>query len=288
MKMSKRIIALSGLLLFATACGDSGVTDLQSAVNPVHGAWQAKHGMSESSYQRNFDSLQEQGYQLKNVSAFSVGGKPRFAAIWDSSTNQPTIAKHDMDSRSYQREFNRRASTGYRLVDLSGYEKDGKARFAAKWVKDNGPSFKAHHNLSRDSFEDKRRDYRYEGFKMTNVSVYNVGNSIYYAGIWERGYGHTQIIQTDLNFTEATALYQTPGYEVIDISGYQADGGFPFERNRFTMILNRGAADQEVFLGNDASTYQANFRRMTLENRRLVHIAGYTLDGVARYSAVFE
>ena len=47
-------------------------------------AWAARHGMSSSSYQTEFDNHYYQGYRLRHVSAFSVKGKAQFAAIWEN------------------------------------------------------------------------------------------------------------------------------------------------------------------------------------------------------------
>lgn len=50
--------------------------------SPV-GAWQARHGLSSAQYQSTFDSLLGQGYRLKWVSGYGIGGSDYYAAIWE-------------------------------------------------------------------------------------------------------------------------------------------------------------------------------------------------------------
>src|SRR2546425_1248781 len=47
-------------------------------------AWVARHGLSGSEYQGQFDNLVDQGYRLKWVSGYGVGNQARYAAIWQS------------------------------------------------------------------------------------------------------------------------------------------------------------------------------------------------------------
>ena len=46
------------------------------------GGWVARHGMSGSQYQAEFDKWAAQGYRLVDVSGYEAGGKARYAAIW--------------------------------------------------------------------------------------------------------------------------------------------------------------------------------------------------------------
>jgi CubicO group peptidase (beta-lactamase class C family) len=47
-------------------------------------AWVARHGMSSSAYQQEFDKYVYQGYKLVEVSGYSGNGNGRYAAIWES------------------------------------------------------------------------------------------------------------------------------------------------------------------------------------------------------------
>ena len=53
-------------------------------------AWVARHGLSGSDYQGQFDNLVDQGYRLKWVSGYGVGSQARYAAIWQSEAMKDT------------------------------------------------------------------------------------------------------------------------------------------------------------------------------------------------------
>lgn len=46
------------------------------------GAWVARHGMTSSQYQSEFNKYTGQGYRLLHVSGYSDGGQALYAAIW--------------------------------------------------------------------------------------------------------------------------------------------------------------------------------------------------------------
>ena len=45
-------------------------------------AWQARHGLTAQQYQQTFNQLVGEGYRLELVSAYTVAGQDRFAAVW--------------------------------------------------------------------------------------------------------------------------------------------------------------------------------------------------------------
>lgn len=44
--------------------------------------WAARHGLTGAEYQQTFDDFLDRGFRLTDVSGYTVGGEPRFAAIW--------------------------------------------------------------------------------------------------------------------------------------------------------------------------------------------------------------
>jgi len=67
-------------------CGyGDGVQDRYAAIfRKIAGApaWQARHGLTPAQYQATSNELVAEGYRLELVSAYSVGGQDRIAAIW--------------------------------------------------------------------------------------------------------------------------------------------------------------------------------------------------------------
>jgi len=112
-------------------------------------AWAARHGLTASEYQQAVDDFDAKGYRLADVSAFSVGDSPRFAAIFERSESPGWVARHGLTAAEYQAEFDELRYQGYRLTDVSGYGVesgglfsnvasllDGPDRYAALWEAD--------------------------------------------------------------------------------------------------------------------------------------------------------
>lgn len=99
------------------------------------GAWATHHGMTSAGYQQTFDSYKAKGYRPVHVDGYTVNGTPYFAAIWEKKAGGAWVARHNMTSAQYQAEFNKWAGQGYKLIDVSGFEYGGSARYAAIWTR---------------------------------------------------------------------------------------------------------------------------------------------------------
>ncbi len=53
------------------------------------GAWVARHGMSGSKYQQEFNKWTGKGYRLVLVDGYEVNGKAYYAAIWEKNLVAP-------------------------------------------------------------------------------------------------------------------------------------------------------------------------------------------------------
>jgi hypothetical protein len=102
-------------------------------------AWEARHDLTAARYQETFDHLARRGYQLKCVSAYTLQGIPRFAAVWEQSEDTGWLARHNLTSMAYQHTFEELAGFGYLPVCISGYTANGQDRYAAVWQRQDTP-----------------------------------------------------------------------------------------------------------------------------------------------------
>lgn len=93
-------------------------------------AWVARHGLSSSDYQTEFNKWVGQGYRLTLVSA---NGSGRYAAVWEKTGNTAWQARHALSAQQYQDEFDRLYYQGYRPVWVTGAPIGGKDSYAAVW-----------------------------------------------------------------------------------------------------------------------------------------------------------
>ncbi|MGJ7033216.1 serine hydrolase [Niabella hirudinis] len=102
-----------------------------------------------------------------------------------------TAAAHNMTGEAYQDKFIELEGKGYQISQVSGYTINGKARFAAIWVKSNGPKPIARHNLTTPEFKKAFDDYYQRGYILKNISGYEINNRAYFTGVWEKNAGNT-------------------------------------------------------------------------------------------------
>jgi hypothetical protein len=84
-------------------------------------AWEARHGLTSSTYQKTFDEMAATGHRLAWVSGYSDTGIARYAAIWRREASGPWQARHGLSAEGYQRAFDELVSQGFRPVQVSGY-----------------------------------------------------------------------------------------------------------------------------------------------------------------------
>ncbi|MCM1982590.1 hypothetical protein [Lyngbya confervoides] len=146
--------------------------------------WQARHGMSAAQYQQTFNQLVGQGYRLVHINGYSIGGNSRFAAIWIKGGGTPWQARHGMSAAQYQQTFNQLVSQGYRLTDVTGYEENGQARYAAIWIKSGSFPWQARHGMSAAQYQQTFDQLVGQGYRLTHVDGYTVNGQDRYAAIW--------------------------------------------------------------------------------------------------------
>lgn len=68
--------------------------------------WIAQHDLTADEYQQLFNQLHVQGWPLRCVSGYEVGGEERYACIWDRYSGPGWVARHRLNADEYQRAFN--------------------------------------------------------------------------------------------------------------------------------------------------------------------------------------
>lgn len=84
-------------------------------------AFAARHALTSSEHQKNFDSLVSQGFRLAWVSGYSDTGIARYASVWRQEPFGPWEARHGLTADAYQQTFDELAARSMRPVQISGY-----------------------------------------------------------------------------------------------------------------------------------------------------------------------
>jgi hypothetical protein len=192
---------------------------------PVPGmtAWVARHGMSSQQYQQAFDGYVGQGYRLADVSGYQVGSDARYAALWVKAPGPAFVARHGLTSQQYQQAFNQYVSQGFRLTHVSGYGVNNQAYYAAIWEKNNGTPFVARHGMSSQQYQQAFNQYTSQGYRLTDVSGYAVGNQTLYAAIWAKVGGPGYVARHGLSsgdYLQDNQQYLNQGFAPVRVDGY--------------------------------------------------------------------
>ncbi|KAL3489680.1 hypothetical protein BJX62DRAFT_238943 [Aspergillus germanicus] len=189
-------------------------------------AWVSHHRMTSASYQAKFDKYIADGYRLRQVNGYTVDGTVYFAAIWDKSPAPgPWVARHNIDGPSLQKYTDEYIEKGYRVADVSAYEVDGEARFAAIWEKvDDGNAWWAWASMTASDYQAKFDKYLKDGYRLTDVSGYAIGNKVYYAAIWDTSAASGAWVarhgMDSSTFQSLFNKYKAEGYVLEVLSGY--------------------------------------------------------------------
>jgi CubicO group peptidase (beta-lactamase class C family) len=185
-------------------------------------AWVARHGMTSTQYQSEFNKYVGQGYRLVLVDGHTVGGQDRYAAIWEKKSGPTWVARHGMTGAQYQSEFNTYVGQGYRLMHVSGYGGNS-ARYAAIWEKKTSPAWVARHGMSSAQYQSEFNKYVGQGYRLVLVDGYTVGGQDRYAAIWAKTGGPpwaARHLMTGTQYQGEFNNYYYQGFRLRSISGY--------------------------------------------------------------------
>lgn len=146
----------------------------------------AVHGLLSAEYQSEFERLTRSGFKPVYVDGFTVANSARLNAVFEKASSPAWVARHDLDSAAYQREFDRLTRAGYRLICVSGYNVAGRDLFAAIWEQRPSVPWVARHGLTSVQYQQEFDHLGREGYRVIRVSAWNSNREPRFAAIWEK------------------------------------------------------------------------------------------------------
>jgi hypothetical protein len=238
-------------------------------------AFVARHDITSPEYQQEFDKWTGQGYCLAVVSGYSVSNEARYAAIWEKKKCPSYVARHGLTSAAYQKEFDTLVGQqGYRLKLVSGYNVAGQDFYAAIWEKTSGPAFVARHGMTSDGYQQEFDKWTGQGYCLTLVSGYSVGDQDRYAAIWEKKKCPAYVARhglTSKEYQQEFDKWNGQGYRLKLVSGHQIGGS-----QSYAAIWEK--VPGPAFIAHHGMTsdgYQQEFDKWTGQGYRLTLVNGY-------------
>jgi hypothetical protein len=250
------------------------------AISAVH----ARHGMTASEYQADFNTFSQQGYRIISLSVYG-GSDPRYAAVWVKRSGPAWQAFHGRDAAGYQAFFNEWTGKGYlpRIITVTG--SGTSAVFAAVFEKMTvAGSWFARHGIDKAAFDQANNDAHTNGQILISAAVYGTPSNRAYAGIWMPNSGNVQwLVHLDANGTDYQVWFdgatQIPMRPALVI---------PTEDHAYLSVFRDdsvGAWDARH--GLSSAAYQKAFDDFVAHGKLPLDVHGGGSGSTARYAAVF-
>jgi hypothetical protein len=153
----------------------------------------------------------------------------------------------------------------------------GQDRYAAIWEKSPGPPFVARHGLTSQAYQQQFDQLvGHEGFCLTLVSGYAVGNEDRYAAIWEKKTCPPFVAKHGLTSQEYQQQFDQlighQGYRLALISGHKING-----HDSYAAIFEKSPGPAFVARhGLSSDDYQQAFDQLVgQEGYGLIWVSGY-------------
>ena len=149
--------------------------------------WIARHRQSAAQYQQLFDDLSGQGFRLRCVSPYDNGDGEHFACVWDRYAGPNWFARHGLMPEEYQREFDRLAQSGFRLIRSVGYDSGSGLRYATIWEQSPGYPWQARHGLPEADYQTEFDAGVRDNMFLVDLSGFRSDGAVAFTTLWEQG-----------------------------------------------------------------------------------------------------
>lgn len=260
----------------SSALTTNGPTDRYAAIwrKDSGATWTARHRMTSTEYQQEFQKQTALGLRLVHISGYSFAGEPHFAAVWMKTNGPEWIAQHNMTSGVYQQELNKQQAMGFRPVQVSAYRGHGADLYAAIWSREPGVSWTGRHRMTANSYQSEFAKLAATGFRLACVSGYRIGEDERFAAIWEQTTGPIRVARHGMTAAEYQKEFdklRKDGFHLIHVCGCQTSSA-----TRFAGIWEKSAVPEWVARHDlTADQYQAEFTGLGKKGYRLVCVSGY-------------
>jgi CubicO group peptidase (beta-lactamase class C family) len=148
-------------------------------------------------------------------------------------------------------------------------------------------SWVARHGLTGAAYQAEAEKWDKQGYRLTQVSGYGVGNQAFYAAIWEKKNGPAYVARHGLSGAQYQAEFTKwtgQGYRPTLVEGYGV-GNQAFyaaiweKKNGPTYVARHGLSPAQ---------YQAEFTKWTGDGYRPTLVEGYGVGNQAFYAAIWE
>jgi hypothetical protein len=283
--LSIKWVSLFALLVMLLSIGAALVArpSFIKAANATQASEITIIGVPEAHYQSRFDQITKAGYAPFWFNAYTVGDQTYFNAIFHPNNGIPWVARHNMTSDSYQREFDYWVQRGYRLTLIDSYLSHKQIRYAAIFQKKSGPAFVAYYGKTRSEQVNLFSSLTKRGYVTVNFSAVSLDGLTTYSALY---------VKEDVGSWAAWAGMSPAGYQawfnenqvagrhLVYLSAY-SDATGP----HLNAIWHQKAPNVYARHGLTSSAYQALYDKERAAGFHTQAVTAYEENGKALFAA---
>jgi hypothetical protein len=154
--------------------------------------WVMRHGMTAATYLTE-KAKWEETYELKDLSAYQLDGRVRYAAIWEKGLPSRLSNHNVVSAQALDTLIANQKALKYRLVHLEPYESSGQARWAVIFEQTSDPIDQRYSSkLPAADFQGEYLANLVAGYRLITIEGYTLGGVEYYATVYDRSAGPVQ------------------------------------------------------------------------------------------------
>jgi len=204
----------------------------------------------------------------------------------------PWEERHGLTADDFEKTSKDLGEKGYSPIHLSAAVVGKEVRFAAVWEKrPDGPAVEARHDLTAKQYEKTADELKKKGFRPVHLSGYEANGEARFTAVWEKEPKDAPAWEAyhDLTSDDYRKLYADltkKGSRPLRVSGYVVG-----KETRYATIWEKEEKNGPTWHTRrdlTAAQYQDVFNEQLEKKHRLIHVAGYTIDGEERFAGVWE
>lgn len=193
-------------------------------------SWIARHGLTQTEYQAEFDNLPD-GYRPLQVESYLSNDSIRYAVIFTKEEGPKWIAYHGKSEVEHVALFNTHTQQGYRPVNVSVVSVNGTRRVTALYDKADVGKWIAKHKIPSSEYNNEFKTNKEAGRYLAYLDAYKHDGSVYFSAIWNSvRYGAYEARHglSSGQYQKEWENWTKSGYRTRLVTVYEADGGHTF------------------------------------------------------------
>ena len=234
-------------------------------------------------------AMLEKGYRPIDVNTYLVDRTVRICAVWvPFGEPRPDIKVYvDLAETKIQMIFDQMTESEYRLTRITGHVADSSPQYNLIFERERGLPYLAKPAMQKDRFQNFFDQKFAEGFRMTDLCIFHLGNELHPASIWEKDTSHKWQARLGLGtsaFNRLAANLSRDGYVPHRISPYLAGR----EPHYASIWLADRSQKRKMEVGMTKDALQRRTKELRKEGFRLIQLAPLSLRNRLQYAAIWE